>query len=94
MTSAKKDEPRNVEEFVNRKEELLALAANAGIDVTRELENVGGDSISQIGLLARLLGIDARVALNVSVSLANSLGSHPNPHPLHGSPEHENPSEA
>jgi hypothetical protein len=93
MTFAKKDDPRNADEFVKRKEDLLVLAAKTGFDATKALETVGDDNIAQIGVLATLLEIDARIALNTSVSLVDLWGSPPS-NPVDGSPEPENLSKA
>jgi len=72
MALAKTD-PRNVDVVVKRKEELLGLAAKAGINCNAALENSGGDTIVQIGVLAKLLGIDAMVALNPAASVVEAL---------------------
>jgi hypothetical protein len=68
MTLAK-DDPRNVDVLVKRKDELFALTSRAGINCAAALESVGDDTIAQIGILAKLLGIDAMIALNPSASL-------------------------
>ena len=68
MTLAK-DDPRNVDVLLKRKDELVALASKAGINCVAALENLGDDTIAQIGVLAKLLGIDATIALNPSASL-------------------------
>jgi hypothetical protein len=69
MTLAK-DDPRNVDAVVKRKDELVVLASKAGINCAAALENVGDDTIAQIGVLAKLLAIDATIALNPSASLS------------------------
>jgi hypothetical protein len=62
-------DPRNAEPLVKRKEELLALAKTAGVDVDGALRECPADNVAHIGLLARLLGIDALTALNPAAPL-------------------------
>jgi hypothetical protein len=64
-----KDDPRNADVLVKRRDELLALASKAGINSNAPLENAGDDTVAQIGILAKLLGIDAMIALDASSSL-------------------------
>jgi hypothetical protein len=48
-----------------RKKELLALAQKRRIDVSAALEAAGKDNRQLLGTLAKALGIDARIALNL-----------------------------
>jgi hypothetical protein len=64
------DDPRNAKEVISRKEELLAAAKAAGLDCATALADAPADNVAQIGLLARLLGIDALAALDPSVPVS------------------------
>ncbi len=64
------NDPRNTDALIKRKEELVALAKKTGIKYAEALESVGDDNVAQIGMLARLMGINATIALNTRASLA------------------------
>lgn len=63
-------DPRNAEPLVKRKEQLLALAKTAGADVDGALRECPADNVAHIGVLAKLLGIDALTALDPAAPLA------------------------
>lgn len=52
-----------------RKRDLLALAKKRRLDVAEALQAAGDDDRRQMGILAMMLGIDARVALNLESPL-------------------------
>ena len=64
------DDPRNAKEVLSRKEELLAVAKAAGLDYATALADAPADNVAHIGLLARLLGIDALAALDPAVPVS------------------------
>jgi hypothetical protein len=64
------DDPRNAREVISRKEELVAAAKAAGVDYAAALADAPADNVAHIGLLARLLGIDALAALDPSVPVS------------------------
>jgi hypothetical protein len=69
-----KNDPRNADAVIKRKDELVALAKRAGIDYIKALKKTGDDNVIRIGVLAKLLGIDATIALNTTVPLADQRG--------------------
>ena len=64
------DDARNAKEVVSRKEELLAAAKAKGLNYETALADAPADNVAHIGLLARLLGIDALAALDPSVPVS------------------------
>jgi hypothetical protein len=62
-------DPRNAKELIARKEQLIELARQKGIDYSSALSKAPSDTVAQIGVLARLLRIDASIALVPSLPL-------------------------
>ena len=62
-------DPRNAKELIARKEQLIELARQKGIDYSSALAKAPSDTVAQIGVLARLLRIDASIALVPSLPL-------------------------
>lgn len=64
------DDARNANEVISRKEELLAAAEATGLDYAKALAVAPADNVAHIGVLARLLGIDALAALDPSIPVS------------------------
>jgi Pyruvate/2-oxoacid:ferredoxin oxidoreductase gamma subunit len=64
------DDPRNASEVIRRKEELVGAATAAGLEYATALANAPRDNVAHIGVLARLLGIDALAALDTAIPLS------------------------
>jgi hypothetical protein len=64
------DDPRNATEVIRRKEELVAAAKTAGLDYATALAQAPDDNVAQIGVLAKLLGVDAIAALDPGVPVS------------------------
>jgi hypothetical protein len=66
-----------MESHAERVKNLTEFARKAGHDVELTLRSAGDHEASQVALLAGLLGIDSRLALNLEVPLAVALGAQP-----------------
>jgi hypothetical protein len=64
------DDPRNVDEVISRKEELVAAAKAARLDYVTALANAPADNVAHIGVLAKVLGIDVFAALDPAVPVS------------------------